>query len=43
MGAEGNRAMPGTASLAHRRKNLAAEDVTLNEEALRDLDGAGAD
>lgn len=34
--------IPGTASLAHLRENLAGEDVTLDEEALRDLDGVGA-
>jgi pyridoxine 4-dehydrogenase len=33
--------IPGTASLAHLRDNLAAEDVTLDDEALRDLDGIG--
>jgi pyridoxine 4-dehydrogenase len=34
--------IPGTASLAHLRDNLAAEDVTLDHEALHDLDGASA-
>lgn len=34
--------IPGTASIAHLRENLAAEDVTLDREALRDLDGVGA-
>jgi pyridoxine 4-dehydrogenase len=34
--------IPGTASLAHLRENLASEDVTLDEDALRDLDGVGA-
>jgi aryl-alcohol dehydrogenase-like predicted oxidoreductase len=33
--------IPGTASLAHLRDNLAAEDVTLDEKALRDLDFIG--
>ena len=33
--------IPGTASLAHLRDNLAAEDVTLGDEALRDLDRIG--
>jgi pyridoxine 4-dehydrogenase len=33
--------IPGTASLAHLRGNLAAEDVTLDDAALRDLDGIG--
>jgi pyridoxine 4-dehydrogenase len=33
--------IPGTASIAHMRENLAAEDVTLDREALRDLDGVG--
>ena len=33
--------IPGTASLEHLRDNLAAEDVTLDDEALRDLDGIG--
>ena len=31
--------IPGTASVAHLRQNLAAEGVTLDEEALRKLDG----
>ena len=30
--------IPGTGSVAHLRENLAAEDVTLDEEALRQLD-----
>jgi len=30
--------IPGTASLAHLQENLAAEDVTLDDQALRDLD-----
>ena len=30
--------IPGTGSLAHLRENLAAEDVTLDDLALRDLD-----
>ena len=34
--------IPGTAAIAHLRENLAAEDVTLDKEALRDLDGVGA-
>ncbi|HEX9352622.1 MAG TPA: aldo/keto reductase [Streptosporangiaceae bacterium] len=33
--------IPGTASMAHLRDNLAAENVTLDDEALRDLDGIG--
>jgi aryl-alcohol dehydrogenase-like predicted oxidoreductase len=33
--------IPGTASIAHLRENLAAENVTLDAEALRDLDGVG--
>jgi len=33
---------PGTGSIAHLRENLAAEDVTLDDEALRTLDGVGA-
>lgn len=33
--------IPGTASLAHLRDNLAAEDLTLDDEALRDLNGVG--
>jgi pyridoxine 4-dehydrogenase len=33
--------IPGTASLAHLRDNLAAADVTLGAEALRDLDRLG--
>ncbi len=31
--------IPGTGSVAHLRENLAAEDVTLDHEALRELDG----
>ena len=34
--------IPGTASVAHLRENLAAEGVTLDDEALRQLDGIGA-
>jgi pyridoxine 4-dehydrogenase len=34
--------IPGTGSIAHLRQNLAAEDVTLDDEALRTLDGVGA-
>ena len=34
--------IPGTASLAHLRDNLAAEHMTLDNQALRDLDGVGA-
>jgi pyridoxine 4-dehydrogenase len=30
--------IPGTGSLAHLRENLAAEDVTLDSQAVRDLD-----
>src|SRR5215472_2911473 len=30
--------IPGTGSVAHLRDNLAAEDITLDEEALRELD-----
>jgi pyridoxine 4-dehydrogenase len=33
--------IPGTASVAHLRENLAAEAVTLDDEALRELDGVG--
>ncbi len=33
--------IPGTASLAHLKDNLAAEDAVLDEQALRDLDGVG--
>jgi pyridoxine 4-dehydrogenase len=33
--------IPGTASLAHLRENLAAEAVTLDDEGLRQLDGVG--
>jgi pyridoxine 4-dehydrogenase len=34
--------IPGTGSVAHLRENLAAEGVTLDDEALRNLDGVGA-
>jgi pyridoxine 4-dehydrogenase len=34
--------IPGTASLAHLKDNLAAEDVLLDDQALRDLDGVDA-
>jgi pyridoxine 4-dehydrogenase len=34
--------IPGTGSVAHLRENLAAESVTLDDEALRTLDGVGA-
>jgi pyridoxine 4-dehydrogenase len=34
--------IPGTGSVAHLRENLAAETVTLDDEALRALDGVGA-
>jgi pyridoxine 4-dehydrogenase len=34
--------IPGTGSVAHLRENLAAESVTLDDEALRQLDGVGA-
>ncbi len=34
--------IPGTGSIAHLRENLAAEGVTLDDEALRELDGVGA-
>jgi pyridoxine 4-dehydrogenase len=34
--------IPGTASVAHLRENLAAERVTLDDKALRALDGVGA-
>lgn len=30
--------IPGTGSVAHLRENLAAEDITLDDQALRDLD-----
>ena len=30
--------IPGTGSVAHLRQNLAAEDVTLDSQAVRDLD-----
>jgi pyridoxine 4-dehydrogenase len=32
----------GTGSIAHLRENLAAEGVTLDDEAPRQLDGVGA-
>jgi len=34
--------IPGTGSAAHLRENLATERVTLDDEALRDLDSVGA-
>jgi aryl-alcohol dehydrogenase-like predicted oxidoreductase len=34
--------IPGTGSIAHLRENLAAEGVTLDDEAMRTLDGVGA-
>ncbi len=34
--------IPGTGSVTHLRENLAAEGVTLDDEALRNLDGASA-
>jgi aryl-alcohol dehydrogenase-like predicted oxidoreductase len=34
--------IPGTGSVAHLRENLAAEGVTLDNEALRELDGVSA-
>jgi pyridoxine 4-dehydrogenase len=34
--------IPGTGSVAHLRENRAAEGVTLDDEALRNLDGADA-
>jgi aryl-alcohol dehydrogenase-like predicted oxidoreductase len=34
--------IPGTGSVAHLRENLAAERVTLDDEALRNLDSVGA-
>jgi pyridoxine 4-dehydrogenase len=34
--------IPGTGSVAHLRENLAAEGVTLDDEALRDLDRVSA-
>ena len=33
--------IPGTGSVTHLRENLAAEGVTLDDEALRTLDGVG--
>jgi aryl-alcohol dehydrogenase-like predicted oxidoreductase len=35
--------IPGTGSVAHLRENLAAEGVTLDGQALRELDGVPAD
>jgi aryl-alcohol dehydrogenase-like predicted oxidoreductase len=35
--------IPGTGSVAHLRENLAAEGVTLDGQALRELDGGPAD
>ncbi len=34
--------IPGTGSVTHLRENLAAENVTLDDEALRQLDGVAA-
>jgi aryl-alcohol dehydrogenase-like predicted oxidoreductase len=34
--------IPGTGSVAHLRENLVAEGVTLDDEALRTLDGVAA-
>jgi pyridoxine 4-dehydrogenase len=34
--------IPGTGSVVHLRESLAAEGVTLDDEALRDLDDVGA-
>jgi len=34
--------IPGTGSITHLRENVAAEAVTLDDEALRTLDGVGA-
>jgi aryl-alcohol dehydrogenase-like predicted oxidoreductase len=34
--------IPGTGSIAHLRENLAAEGVTLDAQALRQLDGVAA-
>jgi pyridoxine 4-dehydrogenase len=34
--------IPGTGSVAHLRENLAAEDIALDDRALRDLDGVSA-
>ena len=34
--------IPGTGAIAHLRENVAAEAVTLDDEALRTLDGIGA-
>jgi aryl-alcohol dehydrogenase-like predicted oxidoreductase len=34
--------IPGTGSVAHLRENLAAEDITLDGQALRDLDRVSA-
>lgn len=33
--------IPGTASVVHLLENLAAEKVTLDDQALRELDGVG--
>jgi pyridoxine 4-dehydrogenase len=30
--------IPGTGSVSHLRENLAADDITLDDQALRDLD-----
>jgi pyridoxine 4-dehydrogenase len=35
--------IPGTASVAHLAENLAAEAMTLDDQALRDLDSVGAE
>jgi aryl-alcohol dehydrogenase-like predicted oxidoreductase len=34
--------IPGTASVVHRLENFAAEDVALDDQALRELEGVGA-
>ena len=34
--------IPGTGSVAHLRENLAAEDITLDDQALRDIDRVSA-
>jgi aryl-alcohol dehydrogenase-like predicted oxidoreductase len=34
--------IPGTGSVAHLRENLAAEHITLDDQALRDLDRVSA-
>jgi aryl-alcohol dehydrogenase-like predicted oxidoreductase len=31
--------IPGTGTIAHLAENLSAEDITLDDQALRDLDG----